>query len=109
MNEEPVSIIRNFYQIYGKSSLIFTIKAELFYNKKYAINKEIFFKVFNIIKVKHIDFIPTKELRNLLFIVCYFLYPYSEEAKTIFQKKFIKSFTKEDKEDLFFLYNLIEY
>ena len=44
MNEEPVSIIRNFYQIYGKSSLIFTIKAELFYNKKYAINKEIFFQ-----------------------------------------------------------------
>ncbi len=44
MNEEPVSIIRNFYQIYGKSSLIFTIKAELFYNKNMQSTKKYFSK-----------------------------------------------------------------
>lgn len=109
MNEDPLIIIKNFYQIYGRSSLIFRIKADLFYNRIYSINNEMLLSVFNIISKPNITFIPPKELRHLLFIVCYFLYHSVKEANKLFNNLFIKNVTTEDKKELHFIFNLVEF
>ena len=109
MNEDPLLIIKNFYQIFGRSSLIFRIKADLFYNRIYSINNEMLLSVFNIISKPNITFIPPKELRHLLFIVCYFLYNTLKEAKELFNNLFLKNVTTEDKKELYFIFNLVEF
>ena len=109
MNEDPLLIIKNFYQIFGRSSLIFRIKADLFYNRIYSINNEMLLSVFNIISKPNITFIPPKELRHLLFIVCYFLYNTLKEAKELFNNLFLKNVTTEDKKELHFIFNLVEF
>ena len=84
MDEDPIIIIKNFLQIYGRSTLIFRMKANLFYNKIYSINNDMLLSVFKIISKPNITFIPPKELRHLQFIVCYFLSNF-EGSKYSFQ------------------------